>query len=126
MPLVNPTELDTIDLGGGEWAKVKRRMGFGDMTRLEDEMARIRLKGIPTEKRELTNDDFEVIEIKGAKLLILELNVREWNLTGADGTVAPINRDTLAMLEQRQAEMLLEAVDERNPVRPKAKAHRTR
>ena len=124
MPLINPTELDTIDLGNGEWAKVKHRMSFGDMTRLEDAMARIRLKGIP-QGRELTNDDFEAIEIKGAKLLILELNVREWNLTGADGAVAPINRDTIAMLEPRQAETLLEAVDERNPVTPKAKTRRT-
>ena len=123
MPLVNPTELDTIDLGAGEWAKIKHRMSFGDMTRLEDEMARIRLKRIP-EGRDVVADDLETIEIKGAKLLILELNVREWNLTGADGQVAPINRDTLAMLDPRQAEMLLAAVDERNQA-PKARARRT-
>jgi len=123
MPLVNPTELDTIDLGAGEWAKVKRRMSFGDITRLEDEMARVRLKRIP-EGRELTTDDLEVAEIKGAKLLILELNVREWNLAGADGQTAPINRDTLAMLDPGQAEMLLTAIDERNR-HPKAKARRT-
>jgi hypothetical protein len=122
MPLVNPAELDTIDLGEGEWAKIKRRMSFGDMTRLEDEMARIRLKHIP-EGRDVSADDFEAVEIKGAKLLILELNVREWNLAGADGQVAAINRETLALLDPRQAELLLAAIDERNQA-PKARARR--
>lgn len=125
MPLVNAAELDHIDLGGGEWAKIKRQMSFGDFTRLEDEMARIRLKRLP-ENGELTQDDFEAIEIKGGKLLLLELNVVEWNVQGADGKVAPLTRQSFEQLDMGQANLLLSEIDRRNPGKKAARRPSTK
>ncbi len=116
MPLINAAELDTIDIGSGEWARIKRQMSFGDFTRLEDEMARIRLKRIP-QNGELTESDFEAVEIRSGKLLLLELNVIEWNVQGPNGQTAPLNIDSFRAMQPDQAEMLLAAIDERNPAK---------
>ncbi len=115
-------ETDKIDLGEGDWVEIKRRMSYGD----HDDQARAqmkiqinaqRLRALQGRNTEVTEDEMASmsdIELSTGKLELLAINIKGWNLKGLDGQVLPVNRDTIRMLDDDTARLILAEIAARN------------
>lgn len=112
MPIVSE-EIDRIELPGDEWAEIKRRMSFDDITRLENEIAKIRLKAKRGDDRTLTVNDIEDIEIKSAKHLLLEINLKAWGVKDSEGNIVLLNKENIKKLDPDTADAILTEIDKR-------------
>lgn len=96
---VTDVDVATVDLGDGDWVKIKKRVPFEYMKQFNEQL--------------INGNNFE----RTAEML--SFLIIEWNLLLPDGTVAPINFDTLKMLEMESAGLILEALPKIEQV-PKA------
>lgn len=116
MPIVSE-DIDKIDLPDDEWAEIKRRMSFDDITRLENEIAKIRIKPKQGKDQTLSVEDIDDIEIKGAKHLLLEINLKAWGVKDVGGNIVPLNKQNIKNLDPDTANLILVEIDKRNTVK---------
>jgi len=87
-------DLDRIELEDGEWVDIKRQMSVGDYDRIEKGS-----EGAMSESR--------ILEV-------LLTNIKAWSLKGKDDKVAPIDRETIAMLDTDTATLIITEIGKRN------------
>jgi hypothetical protein len=57
------------------------------------------------------------VDIEHMNLAILERGIARWTLKRADGSVAPLNKESIASLTERDAEFILGEIQAYNPSR---------
>lgn len=93
----------------GETVTVKR-FSFGDRQTL--------MGAVMGESSRVQKGDVSVsISIEQMNVTILRLGIARWTLKAGDGSVAPLTKETIASLQERDAEFILRAVNEYNPSR---------
>lgn len=92
MPLVFKTETKTLEFEGGEVISVKRHLTYGDL-------------------KTLTKNDLQDDMVK---CMIKTGFVTEWNLKDSDGNIAPINEETLSILDLSQLVVLIQEFQKLN------------
>jgi len=122
--IIYDDELDTITFDDGEWVKIKRKMSYGDHERLQKEMFRLTINAKKIQEGEnIDIGSINDIELRTGQLIMLEINIKEWGITGRNG-VMPLIPESIAMLDQDTAELILSEIGQRNPPGKKAKKGR--
>ena len=107
-------ELDTVDLGEGNWASILKKMSYSHQQKLTAHYVRLK-----TNLKGATPDINADVDLETGNIIMLQLNVKAWNLTDREGKPAPVDRKHLEMLDPDIAQKLIDAISERNQ-RPKA------
>lgn len=100
MPLVFKPELKRIKLEKGEWVDVKARLSYNDV------------KAVNQSDVAMLNDG----QMDAAALWHKIGFIQAWNMKGEEGQTAPINADTISMLDMRQFSRLMEEFRLINPL----------
>ena len=111
-----PDEVDTIVLPEGE-VDIKKALTAEDMDKIEDHMVKVRLKPQALDKSEVTSKDFEEIEIKSSKQLLLQLCIKAWRGPGfvnGTGEAMPVTPENIAMLKASVRNLVLSEINARN------------
>ena len=95
-------ETDRIDLGDGYWVDIKRRMSYGDQQKLVAHFIKF---GDPK------NPD---IDLSSGNIVLLELNIVDWNLVDESGKKVPVSREAIEQLEPEVANKIAEEINRRN------------
>jgi hypothetical protein len=113
-----PDEVDTIVLPEGE-VDIKRSLSAEDMDKIEDHMIKVRLKPSALDKGEV---NFEEIEIKSSKQLLLQLCIKAWRGPGfvKNGEAVPVTPENIAVLSASVRNLLLSEINARNKELKKA------
>jgi len=100
-------DLIQIDLEDGEWVKIASRMSYGMQQKLIASYMRLQtqLKTLP---------DFDM-DVETGNITLLLLNIKEWSLKDKSGRVAPINEQTIRMLDPAVATKIINVINEQNP-----------
>ena len=98
-------ETDRIDLDDGFWVDIKKRMSYGDQQKLVAHYIKVR-----TTTAEITSD----IDLAGGQIVLLEINIKGWNLVDANNKVAPLNRANIEKLDIAIATRIATEIDKRN------------
>ena len=101
-------EVDRIKVGKDHWVDIKRRMSYGDQQKLVASYMKMEMQA--GGKTPDINVDFEL----GSVTLLL-INIKGWNLTNEKGEIAPINADTISVLEGGVATKISNEINKRNP-----------
>lgn len=108
MPLLFD-EIDRVELPNDEWVDICRRMNYRQQQALVAQYMRL-----PSTLASSATPDIQ-IDIETGSLTLLLLNIVRWNLIDKNGTTAPINKETIGRLDPRTAQLIINAITERNP-----------
>lgn len=87
---VDDNELQTVDMGDGDWIKIPTRLSYGFVSQFGD----------------MKTGENDMGKIMG---FLVKL-VKEWNFQLSDGTVAPITQETLSKLEIGTINKMVESI----------------
>ena len=105
-------ELDRLTFGD-DWVDIKKKMSNADQNKLYSHFMRVQALRLDA------NPEIDVDMELGASVL-LEINIKAWSFKDRSGDVAPINRETIGLLDSEIATEIAQAINDRNPP-PKAK-----
>jgi len=101
-------EIDRIDLGDGFWVDIYRRMSYGMQQRLVAHFIKM---------TDLTTPD---LDLAGGNIVLLELNIVNWNLVDGQGQIVAISSSAIENLEPSVAQKIAEEINRRNEPLKKA------
>lgn len=98
---VEHEELVEINLGDGDWIKVRPRLSWGDRLNIRGGAVRMDFGG--TEGEVETALDLEEMNIR-----LVERAIVEWNLKDPEGKLMPISRESILALDEEAGDAILE------------------
>jgi len=101
-------ETDRIDLGDGFWVDIARRMSYGMQQRLVAHYVKMTDRNIPD------------IDLASGNIVLLELNIKDWNLVDDSGKKVPVSRQAIENLDPDIANLIAEEINKRNQPQKKA------
>ena len=95
-------ELDRLTFGD-DWVDIKKKMSNADQNRLYSHFMRVQALRLDS------NPEIDVDMELGASVL-LEINIKAWSFKDRSGSVAPINRETIGLLDSEIATEIAQAI----------------
>ena len=115
-------EIDRLDLKDGDWIDIKRQMSYGDKDDLSRAMMRIQVNAAKlraaSSNGALTEDalaEMSDVEVSTGKLELLAINIKSWSFKDQKQEPLPVNRQTVRMLDEDTANLVLAEIARRNP-----------
>lgn len=122
-------EVDRIDVAENYWVDIKHEMSIADFERMEQNLIQFEAKGGaggnratrralqrgPNGQLDKESEQLLKANFHPSYVLLLEINIVRWNLPGADSQIQTLNRESISRLTKGMADLLAEAIDERNP-----------
>lgn len=93
-----------IDLGDGDWVRVKPRLSFGDRQAVRSAAVSSSFRG---DEGIETTANLQLLNIT-----MLLRGIVEWNLQDPDGKLMPISRESLEALDEETGDLILEKLGE--------------
>ena len=108
-------DIDQIDVGNGFVVGLKRKMSYKDhqkfSTLLIGSGGEIITEEGTGQKRVIPNAD----GIEESDVMLMLMNIKEWNLTDDDGQIAPIDREHIDELDPDIGDIVSKEILRRNP-----------
>lgn len=95
-------EVDRIDLKGGFWVDIKRRMSYGDQQRLMGHFVKLSAENTPD------------ISLALGNIMLLVINIKAWNLVDQEKREVPLSQEAIEKLEPAVAEKIAVEINKRN------------
>lgn len=109
-----------IPLGKDHWIEIKSEMSIGDWERYEGSMLQIvaeqetgNANRAIRRRQQKQNNNPTQIKMTAGLLELLEINIKAWSFEDV-----PLNRNNISKLRNTHANIILEAIQERNPDNP--------
>jgi len=104
---VSSKETVRIDLGDGDWVDIKARLSYGDRRKASGGMMKVVFNPTSGAVEPIELD----IEQQEANLMLV--GIVDWNLKDEEGEIAPINKDTVSMLDGETSDRVIAEMNER-------------
>ena len=109
-----------IPLGKDHWIEIKSEMSIGDWERYEGSMLQIvaeqetgNANRAIRRRQQKQNNNPTQIKMTAGLLELLEINIKAWSFEDV-----PVNRNNISQLRNTHANIILEAIQVRNPDNP--------
>lgn len=109
-----------IPLGKDHWIEIKSEMSIGDWERYEGSMLQIvaeqetgNANRAIRRRQQKQNNNPTQIKMTAGLLELLEINIKAWSFEDV-----PLNRNNISQLRNTHANIILEAIQVRNPDNP--------
>mgnify|MGYP003146904258 FL=1 len=109
-----------IPLGKDHWIEIKSEMSIGDWERYEGSMLQIvaeqetgNANRAIRRRQQKQNNNPTQIKMTAGLLELLEINIKAWSFEDV-----PLNRNNISKLRNTHANIILEAIQVRNPDNP--------
>ena len=107
-----------VKLADNQWINIKEEMPIGDWERFENSLLQIEAETQSTGNRQQrraarSSGGNSKFIIKGGMLELLLINIVDWSFEGL-----PVTPDNIAQLNNETANLVLEAINNCNPINP--------
>ena len=118
---------DRIQLSDEFWVDIKHEMSLGDHDRFNKTLfqwegrqqmnraERRKQKRSGNDTVDKMDDNIAKANFQPSTVLLLEINILDWNLPGPNGRVMPIDHKTIGSLTQEVSDILGDEISDRNP-----------